>query len=312
MPVLTAQTIARPLLVLLLALGLSACQSSGTGQRAGAGAGLSTAAQSLAVAPVATPAVASVTASQAPASAEQRAKSVLVLDGSGREVDSYNADAPRYPASLTKMMTLYLLFEAIDRGELTMASEIPVSARAASRPPARIGVAAGSSIKVEDAVQALAVRSANDMAVAVAEAVAGSEDAFAARMNAKARDLGMSHTRYVNASGLSDTRQVTTARDIARIASALRSRFPQHLHYFNRTSFTYQGRVFEATNKLIGRVDGVDGLKTGYLSMSGYNLVATAERGGRRVMVVVLGGASEAARDREVTELIERYYAGGV
>lgn len=308
MPVLTAKSLSKLLFVLLLAGGLAACQSSGAGQRAVPAPG----SQVVTAVSVAAPSVASQAVFQPPAKAEPRAKSVLVLDGSGREIDSFNADAPRYPASLTKMMTLYLLFEAIDRGELTMASEIPVSARAASRPPARIGVPAGSTIRVEEAVQALAIRSANDMAVAVAEAVAGSEEAFATRMMAKARALGMNRTRFVNASGLSDTRQVTTARDMARLAAALRSRYPQHLHYFNRTSFSYQGRVFEATNKLIGKVPGVNGLKTGYLSMSGYNLVATAERGGRRVMVVVMGGASEAARDREVTDLIERYYAGGV
>ncbi|MFN4011033.1 MAG: D-alanyl-D-alanine carboxypeptidase family protein [Pannonibacter sp.] len=308
MPVLTAKPLLKPLFALLLAAVLAACQSSGAGQRAVPAPG----GQVATAVSVAAPSVASLPVAQPPASAEPRAKAVLVLDGSGREIDSFNADAPRYPASLTKMMTLYLLFEAIDRGELTMMSEIPVSARAASRPPARIGVRAGTMIRVEDAVQALAVRSANDMAVAVAEAVAGSEIAFAARMTAKAQALGMSRTRFVNASGLSDPRQVTTARDMARLAAALSSRYPQYLHYFNRTSFTYDGRVFEATNKLIGKVPGVNGLKTGYLSMSGYNLVATAERGGRRVMVVVMGGASEAARDREVTELIERYYAGGV
>ncbi|WP_439529692.1 D-alanyl-D-alanine carboxypeptidase family protein [Pannonibacter sp.] len=308
MPVLTAKPLLKPLFALLLAAGLAACQSSGAGQRAVPPPG----GQVATAVSVAAPSVASQPVAQPPASAEPRAKAVLVLDGSGREIDSFNADAPRYPASLTKMMTLYLLFEAIDRGELTMMSEIPVSARAASRPPARIGVRAGTMIRVEDAVQALAVRSANDMAVAVAEAVAGSEIAFAARMTAKAQALGMSRTRFVNASGLSDPRQVTTARDMARLAAALSSRYPQYLHYFNRTSFTYDGRVFEATNKLIGKVPGVNGLKTGYLSMSGYNLVATAERGGRRVMVVVMGGASEAARDGEVTDLIERYYAGGV
>ena len=306
MPAVVAKPLLKSLCILLLATGLAACQSAGTGQRAALAPG------GPAAAAIAVPATTSVVAAYAPESAEPRAKSALVLDGSGREIDSFNADAPRYPASLTKMMTLYLLFEAIERGNLTLESEIPVSAQAASRPPARIGVPAGTMVRVEDAVQALAVRSANDMAVVVAEAVAGSEAAFAGQMTAKAQSLGMTRTRFVNASGLSDTRQVTTARDMARLASALSSRFPQHLHFFNRTAFTYRGRVFEATNKLIGRVPGVNGLKTGYLAMSGYNLVATAERGGRRVMVVVMGGASEAARDREVTDLIERYYAGGV
>ncbi|WP_430514298.1 D-alanyl-D-alanine carboxypeptidase family protein [Pannonibacter phragmitetus] len=227
----------------------------------------------------------------------------------GQELDSFNADAPRYPASLTKMMTLYLLFEAIDRGEISLDSQLPVSARAASRPPAKLGVGAGGSLRVEEAVQALAIRSANDMAVAVAEQLAGSEDAFAAEMTRKALQLGMTRTRFVNASGLPDTRQVTTARDMATLGQALRRRFPQHMHYFSEPSFQFRGRTIEATNNLLGKVPGVDGLKTGHIDMSGYNLVATGSRNGRQLMVVVIGGATESARDREVTALFERYFA---
>lgn len=257
----------------------------------------------------ATAAPAPLAVSLAPAKAEVRGKSVLVVDmATGQELDSFNADAPRYPASLTKMMTLYLLFEAIDRGEISLDSQLPVSARAASRPPAKLGVGAGGSLRVEEAVQALAIRSANDMAVAVAERLAGSEDAFAAEMSRKALELGMSRTRFVNASGLPDTRQVTTARDMATLGQALRRRFPQHMHYFSEPSFQFRGRTIEATNKLLGKVPGVDGLKTGHIDMSGYNLVATGSRNGRQLMVVVLGGATEAARDQEVAGLFERYF----
>jgi D-alanyl-D-alanine carboxypeptidase len=289
----------------LAILALAACQSA---QQAPRPSAMAAAAAVPAVQATAAPAPLAV--SLAPAKAEVRGKSVLVVDmATGQELDSFNADAPRYPASLTKMMTLYLLFEAIDRGEISLDSQLPVSARAASRPPAKLGVGAGGSLRVEEAVQALAIRSANDMAVAVAERLAGSEDAFAAEMSRKALELGMSRTRFVNASGLPDTRQVTTARDMATLGQALRRRFPQHMHYFSEPSFQFRGRTIEATNKLLGKVPGVDGLKTGHIDMSGYNLVATGSRNGRQLMVVVLGGPTEAARDREVTALFERYFA---
>lgn len=243
-----------------------------------------------------------------PGTAVARAHSAIVIDAvSGRVLHEEEADGLRYPASLTKMMTLYLLFDALDRGEVNMDTPIPVSARAARQPPARIGLVAGESLSVRQAISALAVKSANDVAVAVAEKLGGSESAFAARMTARARSLGMSRTTFVNASGLPDARQVTTARDMAILARALKSRHARQARFFTARSFTYKGRTFKATNNLLGRVAGVDGLKTGYISMSGYNLAATAGRGGRRVIAVVIGGKSESARDREVETLIDTY-----
>lgn len=248
------------------------------------------------------------TLSYTPATAVERGFSALVLNAStGEELYAVEADAPRFPASLTKMMTLYLLFEAVSTGRYALSSPLKVSAKAAAEPPAKIGLKAGSTITVEQAARALAVKSANDVAIVVAENLAGSEAAFARQMTSKARALGLSKTRFVNATGLPDTSQVTSARDMAKLGMALKSRFPQYGSYYRAKSFSYNGRSFRATNNLIGKVSGVDGLKTGYIRMSGYNLVATANRGGKRLIVVVIGGQSEAARDREVTRLIEAY-----
>ncbi|WP_293720525.1 D-alanyl-D-alanine carboxypeptidase family protein [Stappia sp.] len=243
-----------------------------------------------------------------PGTAVARAHSAIVIDAaSGRVLHEEAADGLRYPASLTKMMTLYLLFDALDRGEVSMDTPIPVSAHAARQPPAKIGLVAGGDLTVRQAVSALAVKSANDVAVAVAEKLGGSESAFAARMTAKARALGMTRTSFVNASGLPDARQVTTARDMAILARALKTRHARQARFFTARSFTYKGRTFEATNNLLGRVPGVDGLKTGYISLSGYNLAASAHRGGRRIIAVVIGGKSESSRDKEVENLIASY-----
>jgi len=240
--------------------------------------------------------------------AQARAHAAIVVDAaSGAVLHEEAADALRYPASLTKMMTLYLLFDAVSTGRVTLDTPLTVSAEAVARPPARIGVKAGRPITVRQAISALAVKSANDVAVVVAENLAGSESAFAQRMTAKARSLGMRRTRFVNASGLPDPRQVTTARDMAILARALKSRHAGYARAFTARSFTYEGRTFEATNNLLGRVAGVDGIKTGYIRLSGYNLAASARRGGKRVIAVVFGGESERARDREVTALLERY-----
>ncbi len=244
----------------------------------------------------------------APATAEERAYSALVLDAaSGEQLYAVDADSARFPASLTKMMTLYLLFEAVADGRYTLSSPLTVSANAAAQPPSKLGLQAGSTITVQQAARALAVRSANDVGMAVAENLAGSEAAFARQMTQQARALGLSRTRFVNATGLPDPAQVTTARDMAKLGLALKQRFPQYASYFRAKSFSYNGRTFKATNNLLGRVAGVDGLKTGYIRMSGYNLVATARRGGKQLIVVVIGGRSESARDREVTRLIETY-----
>ncbi|MGX1495961.1 D-alanyl-D-alanine carboxypeptidase family protein [Roseibium aggregatum] len=244
----------------------------------------------------------------APETAVERGFSALVLNAStGEELYAVDADAPRYPASLSKMMTLYLLFEAVSEGRYSLSTPLSVSAKAASEPPAKIGLKAGSTITVEEAARALAVKSANDVAIVVAENLAGSEAAFARQMTSQARALGLSRTRFVNATGLPDPAQVSSARDMAVLGLALKRRFPQYASYYRAKSFSYNGRTFRATNNLVGKVAGVDGLKTGYIRMSGYNLVATANRGGKRLIVVVMGGASEAARDKEVTRLIEAY-----
>ncbi|MDQ2634467.1 MAG: D-alanyl-D-alanine carboxypeptidase [Pseudomonadota bacterium] len=234
--------------------------------------------------------------------------SALVIDAStGATLYQANATAARYPASLTKMMTLYLLFEALEQGRVTKSTEIPVSAFAARQPPSKIGLKAGQSIDVETAILALAVKSGNDCAVAVAEYLGGTEEQFARQMTARARQLGMTGTVFRNASGLPDPDQHTTARDMAVLGMALRSRFPQHYHYFSERDFTFRGKLVRGHNDLLGRVEGVDGIKTGYIRASGYNIVTSVGRGSRRLIVVVMGGESGRARNAHVEELIEKY-----
>ncbi len=234
--------------------------------------------------------------------------SALVIDGSsGKILHQQDATAQRYPASLTKMMTLYLLFEAIGQGRLSMTTAIPVSANAARQPPSKMGLKAGDSIDVESAILALAVKSGNDVAVAVAEYLGGTEEQFAAQMTARARQLGMTGTVFRNASGLPDPDQHTTARDMALLGSVLRARFPQYFGYFSRRDFTFRGRLVRGHNDLIGRVEGVDGIKTGYIKDSGYNIVTSVRRGPRNLIIVVMGGDSARSRNAHVEELIDRY-----
>lgn len=229
----------------------------------------------------------------------------LVVDaGSGEVLYADNADELRYPASLTKMMTLYLLFEEIERGGLRMNSELAVSANAARQPASKLGLKAGSTIRVEDAILALAVKSCNDVATVVAENISGSEAAFAGRMTQTARALGMRNTSFRNASGLPDSGQLTTARDMAVLARALQSRFPARSRVLATESFFYAGRRYENTNELMGVVPGMDFSKTGYIRASGYNLVTSVRRGGRRIIVVVFGAPSKAARTAQVATLV--------
>jgi D-alanyl-D-alanine carboxypeptidase len=234
--------------------------------------------------------------------------SALVIDASsGETLYQANATAVRYPASLTKMMTLYLLFEALDQGRLSKTTEIPVSSFAARQPPSKIGIKTGQSIDVESAILALAVKSGNDCAVAVAEYLGGTEEQFAQQMTARARQLGMTSTVFRNASGLPDPDQRTTARDMAILGMALRSRFPQHFHYFSERDFAFRGRTVRGHNDLLGKVEGVDGIKTGYIKASGYNIVTSVSRGSRRLIVVVMGADSGRARNAHVEALIEKY-----
>jgi D-alanyl-D-alanine carboxypeptidase len=234
--------------------------------------------------------------------------SALVIDvSSGETLYQVNATAVRYPASLTKMMTLYLLFEALEQGRVSKTTEIPVSAFAARQPPSKIGIRPGQSIDVESAILALAVKSGNDCAVAVAEYLGGTEEQFAAQMTARARSLGMSDTVFRNASGLPDPEQRTTARDMAILGMALKRRFPQYFHYFSERDFAFRGRTVRGHNDLLGRVEGVDGIKTGYIKASGYNIVTSVQRGSRRLIIVVMGADSAGARNAHVEQLIEKY-----
>lgn len=232
---------------------------------------------------------------------------IVVDANNGRVLYEDNARQPRYPASLTKMMTLYMLFESLDSGRLTPATTIPVSAYAAARPPSKLGFKNGESIDVRSAILALCVRSANDVASAVAEHLGGSEERFAAMMTAKARSLGMHSTTFRNASGLPDPEQQTTAHDMAILAMALRKRFPHHYHYFSNREFAYAGKVIRGHNDLLGRVAGVDGLKTGYIRASGFNVATSVGRGGRRIVAIVMGGKSAAIRNEHMEQLIEAY-----
>ena len=237
--------------------------------------------------------------------AQARYASIVVDAETGEVLRSRNADIRRYPASLTKMMTLYLLFEAIDVGRLSLDSKLKVSKRAAGQPPSKLGLRAGSTIRVEDAIKALVVKSANDIAVVVAEALGGTEVEFARKMTRKARALGMSRTSFRNASGLPNRKQRSTARDMSQLARALMRDFPHRYHYFDDSRFRYRGRVHRSPNKLLGRYRGMDGIKTGYIRASGFNLVASAERDGRRVIAVVFGGKTSRSRNNHMANLLD-------
>lgn len=239
---------------------------------------------------------------------DRRAYAAIVVDARNRRVlFEENAESPRYPASLTKMMTLYLLFAELDAGRLTPASPLVVSKNAQRQPPTKIGVKAGETITVDTAARALAVRSANDVAMVVAENLAGSQEDFALRMTRQARALGMRQTTFVNPSGLPDPQQVSSARDMAILGKALSDRFPQWFAYFSTESFEFNGRTFRSTNKLLGKVDGVDGIKTGYIRDSGFNLVVSVRRDGKHIIAVVIGGRSGSSRNKQMEELIETY-----
>jgi D-alanyl-D-alanine carboxypeptidase len=234
----------------------------------------------------------------------------LVEDAaSGKVLFARNDDVERHPASLTKMMTLYLLFDSLRAGKLTLASEIPVSALAASQPAAHLRLKEGETISVEMAIKAIVVCSANDVAVAVAEAVGGSEPQFATMMNAEAHALGMTHTFYHNASGLPDNVQVTTAGDLAILARHLVYDFPEYFPYFRTPSMSWQGRDYNTHDFLIGNYPGADGIKTGYIDASGYNLVTTVLRGNTRLIGVVMGGISHERRDQAMINLLDDAFA---
>jgi len=230
--------------------------------------------------------------------------SIIVDANSGATLSSNNPDASRHPASLTKIMTLYLLFERLDAGKMKLDTEMQVSEHASDQAPTKLGLRPGQTIRVEDAIKGLVTRSANDAAVVIAEALAGDEDDFAKLMTRKARTLGMTKTVYRNASGLPDDDQVTTARDQSTLGRAIQDRFPRYYRYFSTTAFTYRGHSISNHNHLLGTVEGVDGIKTGYTRASGFNLVTSMRRGNRHLVGVVLGGRSGGSRDAIMRNLL--------
>ena len=230
--------------------------------------------------------------------------SIIVDANSGATLSSNNPDASRHPASLTKIMTLYLLFERLDAGKMKLDTEMQVSEHASDQAPTKLGLRPGQTIHVEDAIKGLVTRSANDAAVVIAEAIAGDEDDFAKLMTRRARMLGMTKTVYRNASGLPDDDQVTTARDQSTLGRAIQDRFPRYYRYFSTTAFTFRGHSISNHNHLLGTVEGVDGIKTGYTRASGFNLVTSMRRGNRHLVGVVLGGRSGGSRDAIMRNLL--------
>lgn len=236
------------------------------------------------------------------------ANSTIILDvNSGTVLAGKSPDKIQHPASLTKMMTLYLTFEALRSGRLGWDQKIKVSRNAAGKVPMKLGLRAGGTITVREAVYGMIVRSANDAAAAVAETLGGSEPGFAGLMTKKARALGMKRTVFRNASGLPDAKQVTTARDMATLAVALLRDYPSEYKLFATKSFKFRGRVIRGHNNLMYRYDGMDGIKTGYTNASGYNLVSAVKQGNRRVVGVVLGGRTARSRDAEMAALMDRH-----
>lgn len=245
-----------------------------------------------------------------PSVAEARGKfAALTVDArTGKILFDSDSNGLRHPASLTKMMTLYVLFEDLKAKRISLSTPLRVSKRAASMAPSKLGLKPGSTITVQQAIYALVIKSANDAAATVGENLGGSESAFAQRMTRTARRIGMSRTTYVNASGLPNPRQITTARDQATLGLRLMRDFPQYYPYFRATKFTFNGRVIKTHNRLLGRFPGTDGIKTGYINASGYNLVSSSRRGDKRLVGVVLGGRSGASRDAYMASMLTKAF----
>lgn len=240
-----------------------------------------------------------------PASARPLQAEILVDPATGAVLHAKNADGQTQPASLTKIMTLYLAFEALDRGDLRIDQFLPVSKRAENMRPTKLGLKAGGVVQVEDAILGLITRSANDAAVVIAEALGGTEERFAEMMTAKARSIGMRSTVFRNASGWPNPQQTTTARDMSILSRSLIENHPRRYEYFSRSSFNYKGTQIRSHNRLMTRYQGMDGIKTGFVNASGFNLAASAVRSGRRLIAVVLGGATARERDNRVAALLD-------
>lgn len=243
------------------------------------------------------------------AAANSKYASIVVDLDTGQVLRQRNADKRLYPASLTKMMTLYMAFEAIERGKFSLDSKLKVSRNAANEPASKLGLKRGSTISMRDALQSCATKSANDAATVIAEAIGGSKENFAKLMTTKALQLGMRNTRFKNPHGLTVRGQLSTARDMSILGRRLFEDFPDHYSMFSRKRFKYGGRNYRATNKLLGKYEGADGIKTGYTRASGFNLVASAEQDGRRLIGVVFGGKSSASRNRHMKKILDDGFA---
>ncbi|CAJ0864223.1 hypothetical protein AMST5_01653 [freshwater sediment metagenome] len=243
---------------------------------------------------------------------EHRGFAAIVVDGnSGRTIYARNEHELRHPASVTKVMTLYLLFEQLEKGRLRLDTPLMISSHAAAQAPSKLGLQPGETISVENAIKAVVTKSANDIACAIAENIGGDERSFAQMMTRKAHALGMRNTHYANASGLPDPTQITTAYDLAVLGRAIQDRFPRYYRYFSTHSFAYNGALHANHNHLLGRVEGMDGIKTGYTRASGFNLLTSVRRGSHHIVAVVMGGATAAGRDHIMANLIEEHIAGG-
>ena len=242
------------------------------------------------------------------AQANPRYAGMVVDLDNGEVLYAENPDERRYPASLVKMMTLYMTFEALESGRLSLHQPLSVSTYAAAKPAVKLWLRAGSTITVDQAIRALSVRSANDVAAVLAEALGGSEGMFALQMTERARELGLTSTTFKNASGLPDSGQVTTARDMVRLAVRVMDDFPQYYHYFALQSFSFNGKTHKSHNRLVRNYPGADGLKTGFIRASGFNVATTATRGDRRLVGIVMGGHSSSSRDAHMADLLDRSF----
>ncbi|GAB6053449.1 D-alanyl-D-alanine carboxypeptidase [Magnetospira thiophila] len=244
-----------------------------------------------------------------PTPAAAKYASLVIEADSGRVLHSTNADTRNYPASLTKLMTLYILFERLEQGKLRLNSPFTMTRRASRQPPSRLGLAAGHTLTVDQVIRALVVKSANDIAAAVADNISGNPKAFANLMTETAHRIGMSNSNFRNSSGLPHRAQMSTARDMATLARRIMIDFPQFYHYFSLEEFTFQGKTHRTHNKLLKKYVGMDGLKTGYISASGFNLVTSAVRGNKRLIGVVFGGRTAKARDQHMAQLLDKGFA---
>ncbi len=243
-----------------------------------------------------------------PAEAKPRFSAIAVDARTGKVMFAKDADGVRYPASLTKVMTLYLVFQDLESNKIKLTTKLQVSKRAAAMDPSKLGLKPDSAITVEDAIKALVTKSANDVAAAVGENLAGSEPNFAIRMTKTAKELGMTKTVFRNASGLPDPSQVTTARDMATLSLRVQRDFPQYYPYFRINSFVYNGKTIRTHNRLLGRYAGTDGIKTGYIRAAGFNLSTSARRGDKRVVGVVLGATSGKKRNAYMVSMLDRAF----